>query len=419
MHSDRELLIGSQSDLQNEAASRNYDSVNNSEELSPEEQQANKLPQYIATVSATLSAVSAGIVLGWTSPISDDIEDGMYNHISVNDYEMGWIGSLTTFGGFMFSLITGRICDIIGRKSTLILLIIPFGIGWTLILWAYNLPMLYFGRCITGMAAGACSIAAPLYISEISQKEIRGTLGSYFQLMVTVGILYAYCFGKILSIMNYTPETPLYYLKTNQYNNAVAALKHLRGSHYNIQMEIQSMENSINVTNFNFADILNRRTMKAMALTLTLMFFQQFGGVNAIIFYTSSIFNEAHIKLDAKVASIIVAIMQVIATFISSLIVDRAGRKVLLIGSTFIMSISCLLLGLYFSLKDRMTIDPDVLSSLGFLPVLSLSLYIIAFSLGLGPIPWIIPSELFTPDNAGIPKECGLWEQPEEKNDYS
>lgn len=332
---------------------------------------------------------------------------------------MGWIGSFTTFGAFMLSLITGRICDLIGRKVTLILLIIPFGIGWTLILWAHNLTTLCFGRCITGMAAGASSVAAPLYVAEISQKEIRGTLGSYFQLMVTIGVLYAYSFGKMLSIVNYTimcslvpvafvlvfifqPETPLYYLKTNRHNKAVAALKHLRGQHYNVQMELQAMENSLTSTEFNFRDMLNKRTIRAMAITLALMFFQQFGGINAIIFYTSDIFSQAHVKLDAKVASIIVALMQVIATFASSLIIDRAGRKILLISSAVIMSISCLLLGVYFTLKDRMTIDPHTMTTLGFIPVLSLCIYIIAFSLGLGPIPWMMPSEIFTSDIKGV-----------------
>ncbi|KAI4470904.1 facilitated trehalose transporter tret1-1-like protein [Holotrichia oblita] len=419
MDSDRELLIGNPSDWQNEAINRNYDSVNNTEELSVEDR-PNKLPQYVATISATLSALSAGVVLGWTSPISDDIKTGKYNHISVNENEIGWIGSFTTLGALMFSLITGKVCDVIGRKSTLILLIIPFGIGWILILWANNLAMLYFGRCITGMAAGACSIAAPLYINEISQKEIRGTLGSYFQLMVTVGILYAYCFGKFLSIVNYTvmcslvpaafvfvfifqPETPLYYLKTSQYNKAVGALKHLRGNHYNVQTEIQALENSLTTNDLKISDIFNRRTIKAMSMTLALMFFQQFSGVNAIIFYTSHIFDEAHVHvLDAKTASIFVSVMQVIATFISSLIVDKSGRKVLLIGSTFVMSISCLLLGLFFSLKYRTTIDTNTMNALGFLPVLSLCLYIIAFSLGLGPIPWIIPSEMFNSDIKGI-----------------
>lgn len=370
--------------------------------------------------SATLSALSAGVVLGWTSPISDDIKSGKYNHIAVNENEIGWIGSFTTLGALTFGLITGKICDVIGRKSTLILLIIPFGLGWILILWANNLTMLYFGRCITGIAAGACSIAAPLYINEIAQKEIRGALGSYFQLMVTVGILYAYCFGKFLTIDNYTvmcslvpaafvcififqPETPLYYLKTNQYDKAVAALKHLRGNNYNVQAEIQALDNSLTATDSSISDIFNRRTVKPMAIVLALMFFQQFGGVNAIIFYTSHIFDEAHVYvLDAKTASIVVAVMQVIATFISSLIVDKAGRKVLLIGSTLVMSISCLLLGLFFSLKYRTAIDSNTMNSLGFLPVLSLCLYIIAFSLGLGPIPWIIPSEIFNSDIKGI-----------------
>ncbi|RZB39696.1 Sugar tr and/or MFS 1 domain containing protein, partial [Asbolus verrucosus] len=144
-----------------------------------------RFPQYVAALAATLSALCAGAVLGWTSPILSEITVGKFHNISVDNNQMGWIGSFVTLGGMTMCIPTGFLCDLIGRKKTLLLLIVPFAVGWSLILFARSIIMLYLGRLITGMAAGASCVAAPLYTSEIAQKEIRGTVGSYFQLMIT------------------------------------------------------------------------------------------------------------------------------------------------------------------------------------------------------------------------------------------
>ena len=333
---------------------------------------------------------------------------------------MGWIGSLVPLGAFIFCLVTGKICDVLGRKTTLLLITLPYLLGWVLVIWSRSLLMLYLGRCFTGIAAGATSIASPLYINEIAEKDIRGTLGSYFQLMVTVGILYSYLFGKYLSMTNYTfacaavplvffvlfsfqPETPMHYLQKKQNLKAKASLYRLRGSKYDVDGELLDMESTLqNQSEVSASSLLSRRVVKGLTITLGLMFFQQFCGINAVIFYTSQIFKETQVKIDPQVASIIIGVVQVVATFISSLIVDRTGRKVLLICSLFVIGVSSLLLGLFFTLKHR----EDTLASLACLPIASLCVYIIAFSLGLGPIPWIIPSEIFATNIKGV--ACSL-----------
>ncbi|KAJ8955972.1 hypothetical protein NQ318_006243 [Aromia moschata] len=189
-----------------------------------------KFIQYFVTLAATLSAVASGMVLAWTSPILDDLKNGKFRDIPLDKDQLGWIGSFVTLGAMAVCIPTGFICDLIGRKKCLLLLIIPFTVGWVLILFAKNVLMLYFGRIITGMGVGACCIALPLYISEIAHKTLRGALGSYLQLMITVGILLAYLAGKYLSPINYTvlclclpfaflllfvfqPESPVYLLK--------------------------------------------------------------------------------------------------------------------------------------------------------------------------------------------------------------
>lgn len=380
---------------------------------------AKKFPQYIAAITATLSALASGIILGWTSPITSELENGKYHNISISKEEMGWIGSFVTLGAMTMCFPFGIICDLIGRRPALLLLIIPFSVGWSLIVWAKSLLMLYIGRFITGMAAGACCVAAPLYTSEIAQKEIRGTLGSYFQLMVTIGIFFAYVVGKFASPTHYTvicamvpfvffilfvfqPESPLYSLKKARVETARNALIRLRGSNYNVDAEIDSikavLENSSQNSTSIYESLKRTAAKKALIIALALMFFQQLSGINAIIFYTSDIFKASGTKLDPQTAAIIVGGFQAISTFISSLIVDKLGRRMLLISSDFVMAFAAIFLGLFFTLKDRQLLSTDTLSMLGFLPIVSLCVFVIMFSMGLGPIPWTISGEMFTPE---------------------
>lgn len=309
----------------------------------------------------------------------------------------------------------GYICDLIGRKLAMLLLVIPFIAGYLIIIFANSLVMLYVGRFITGMAGGAFCVSAPMYTSEIAQKEIRGALGSYFQLLLTVGVLFAYVVATFTSIIAYTiicaviplifgvvfffqPETPVYLLKKGKEQEARASLIRLRGNKYDVDAEIRDIKAQLEADEANkvpFAKSFSKlATKKAFFISFGLMFFQQLSGVNAVIFYTSTIFEDAGVDLG-KVATIIVGAMQVGATFVASLIVDKLGRKILLLGSAFFMAVSVALLGIYFTLSNRELVDKDTVNTLSFLPVLSLCVFMVAFSLGFGPIPWMISAEVF------------------------
>lgn len=128
------------------------------------------------------------------------------------------------------------------------------------------------------------------------------------------------------------------------------------------------------------------------------MFFQQFSGINAVIFYMNQIFASTGSKIDSDVSSIIVGIVQVLMTFASAILVERAGRKVLLLQSSTIMCLCLGGLGGYFYLKDH---GNDV-SNIGFIPLISLVLFIVTFSLGYGPIPWMMMGELLAAEVRSI-----------------
>lgn len=147
-----------------------------------------------------------------------------------------------------------------------------------------------------------------------------------------------------------------------------------------------------------FSDLFtNRANKKALIIALALMTFQQLSGINAVIFYSNNIFESAGSNLDPTISAIIIGVVQVIATFVSILLVDKAGRRILLLLSDFIMGVSLCVLGVYFFMKST----TDV-SGIGFLPLLSVVVFIVMFSLGFGPIPWMMVGELFAPEVKGI-----------------
>ena len=188
-------------------------------------------------------------------------------------------------------------------------------------------------------------------------------------------------------------------MKQKREEDARAALLRLRGGDYDVDAELKEIKETLEANERNkvsFSTSIQKRSSRIAAIVcFSLMFFQQAGGINAVIFYTSNIFESAGSSLDPKVATIIVGVIQCIATFVSSLVVDRLGRRLLLLLSDFFMLVAGVVLGLFFSLNDRKLVDEDTIKTLGFLPVLSLSVFIIVFSLGFGPIPWMISSELF------------------------
>lgn len=358
--------------------------------------------------------------MGWTCPIMEDLKQGHFRGISVNSDEMGWIGSFATLGALTMCIPTGFICDLIGRKRTLLLLVAPFVGGWLLIVFAKNILMIYFGRLFTGMAVGATCVAAPLYTGEIAHKKLRGTLGSYFQLMVTLGILYAYVLGKYLSVYRFTivcsalpvfflisfafqPESPAFLLKRGCFEDAKVSLTKLRGASYNVDEELLEIEEclkEVTHTTVSIRQILRKRsTIKAMIILFSLMLFQQFSGINTIVLYTSNIFQKSGVQLDANVAAIIVGAFQAFATFVASLTIEKLGRRFLLILSASILALSTCTLALFFTLRDRSHIDlVTLLHYIGFLPVASVCMFVTVFSLGLGPIPWMISSEILAPE---------------------
>lgn len=381
---------------------------------------ARKVPQYVAGLASTLGALAAGMVLGWTSPAGENgIQLDKQYGIPISNDQFAWIGSIFNLGAAAICVPIGIISDKIGRKNAMLLLTIPFTIGWLFIIFSSSVEMFYIGRFILGISGGAFCVTAPMYTAEIAESSIRGTLGSYFQLMLTIGILITYTLGtfmsmRILSIVSsivplifcciflIMPETPVYLLKKGHLNEARKSYRWLRGSTYNIEPELNLQNEAIVEANRNTISFLSaiktKAAIRGLIIAFGLMTVQQLSGVNAIIFYSGKIFKNAGANMDPNLQTVIVGIMQVVAVFISTLIVDKLGRRILLLISSAFMCISAFTMGFYFHLK----INGSDVSSISWVPLVAICVFIVLFSIGFGPIPWMMMGEIFSPQIKGI-----------------
>ncbi|KAK2120335.1 hypothetical protein P7K49_001721 [Saguinus oedipus] len=249
--------------------------------------------------------------------------------------------AVVTLGAAAGGVLGGWLVDRAGRKLSLLLCSVPFVTGFAVITAAQDVWMLLGGRLLTGLACGIASLVAPVYISEIAYPAVRGLLGSCVQLMVVIGILLAYLAGWVLEwrwlavlgcvppslmllLMCFMPETPRFLLTQHRRQEAMAALQFLWGSEQGWEEPPTGAEQG-----FHLALLWQPGIYKPFVIGVSLMAFQQLSGVNAIMFYAETIFEEAKFK-DSSLASIIVGVIQVLFTAVAALIMDRAGRRLLL-----------------------------------------------------------------------------------------
>jgi sugar porter (SP) family MFS transporter len=367
--------------------------------------------------AATIGALAIGSMLGWSSPVVFKITQANstdYN-FSIAEEQKDWVTSIINLSASTVCIPIGFVMDRIGRKPTMLILVLPFTLGWLLITFARSLDMLITGRFITGIAGGMFCVAAPAYTSEIAQDSIRGTLGSFFQLMITVGILFAYAVGSYTSVFVFNilctlipivygvvfffmPESPNFLVVKGRNEEARDAMIKLRGSAYDVDSELNGLKIKAEDAKKNpvsfVSAVTERRTIKALLICYALMLFQQLSGINAVVFNTSSIFDSTGASIEPAISTIIIGVIQVIAALVSSFIVDKVGRRTLLMLSALVMCVCTTALGVFFFLKEQPEPNTNILEAISWLPLLSLSLFIVAFSLGFGPIPWMMAGEL-------------------------
>lgn len=259
---------------------------------------------------------------------------------------------------------------------------------------------------MAGFCVGVTSLSLPVYLGETVQPEVRGTLGLLPTAFGNIGILLCFVVGKyvtwwelaflgaalpvpFLALMLLIPETPRWFVSRGREERARRALKWLRGKNADVEPELKGIvkshcEAERHASNNAIFELLKRSNLKPLLISLGLMFFQQLSGINAVIFYTVQIFKDAGSTIDENLCTIIVGIVNFIAVFIATVLIDRLGRKILLYISGVTMIITLFILGGFFYYKN----NGNSIAEIGWLPLAAFVAYVVGFSLGFGPIPW-------------------------------
>ncbi|KAF6328130.1 solute carrier family 2 member 8 [Rhinolophus ferrumequinum] len=264
---------------------------------------------FLAAFAAALGPLSFGFALGYSSPAIPSLRRAASPAPRLDNNAASWFGAIVTLGAAAGGVLGGWLVDRAGRKLSLLLCTVPFVTGFAVITAAQEVWMLFGGRLLTGLACGIASLVAPVYISEIAYPEVRGLLGSCVQLMVVTGILLAYLAGWVLEwrwlavlgcapptfmllLMCYMPETPRFLLTQHKRQEAMAAAQFLWGSEQGWGEPPVGAEHQ----GFHLAQLRHAGIYKPFVIGISLMAFQQLSGINAVMFYAETIFEEAKFK---------------------------------------------------------------------------------------------------------------------------
>ncbi|GJQ86900.1 hypothetical protein Trydic_g11772 [Trypoxylus dichotomus] len=377
---------------------------------------------YFSVLTANLATFSLGTSYAWSSPAISRLNgqiDSENNPLkrNITSSEESWIASLVPLAATISAFLSGYFADRIGRKNTLLISSVPVLAGYGFLTFANEIYYFYIGRFLCGLGCGTVFTITPIYVGEIAESKNRGTLGCFLTFLLSIGCLYIYFIApyvslRILSALNtivpiifmlqfgiFVPESPYYYVSKNQIDLARKSLLKFRENNLEIVQEelpiiVKSVQESFGKQiGFKgiFKDALVR---KGFVISLGLMCFQQWSGINAVFFYMQSIFEDTKIAISSDNCVIIAGVVQLLASACTLPTIDRFGRRVLLLTSAVGNALSLFIGGIYLYLKENTSIN---VSSFNWLPFFALNMFTLTYTLGFGPVSFTMIGELFAP----------------------
>jgi SP family galactose:H+ symporter-like MFS transporter len=352
-----------------------------------------------------------GILYGYDMGVISGALLFIKNTIPMTDEQIGLIVGAVLGGGLFGTLLAGPVGDYCGRRFLIGISAFIFLIGLVMILLAHSFLMLLMARLLLGTAVGMVAVAVPLYVAEIVPSKDRGKYMTFFQLLLTFGIVLAYfvdliftptenwrgmfavlfipAFILLIGILK-LPETPRWLIANNKPEQARIILQKLHHSEKEVEDDMELIAFSLKRTQGSWRDFFSRKFLGPALVALLIAIFNQLTGINSFLQYAPLILKNAGISSNevTMLGSVGIGALNFIFTAIAITLIDSLGRRPLLLTGVFGVMLSEIYLGV-------VTIFFANSSSAGMLALAGLLLFIVFFAIGPGVVVWLAISELF------------------------
>lgn len=369
-------------------------------------------------------SIAAGMTSGYSAVLLPQLQSNS-SELRISEETATWIASTAVLPMALGCLAGGFLMERYGRKTTHLILSIPFVIGWVLIGFSQNLAVLLAGRFISGACVGVLGPPGSVMIGEISAPKYRGILLAGVSLAIALGILISHVLGTYLHwkttalicsifpmicffILVQVPESPSWLLARGRVSEAKESFQWYRGNKPRAETEFQDMvekqmmgggpSKKSQWSNLA-AEIKNPTFVKPLVIILIFFFITQFSGVNAVAFYSVSLMQKTLGEggLDKYLATMLIDTVRLCISLLACVLLRRVGRRGLAMFSAIGTSVSLFGLTIYLHLSNKGSIP-----SIPILPLFLLIVYICCISIGIVPLPWCLIAELFPLSSRGI-----------------
>ncbi len=379
-----------------------------------------RLNRWLALVGGVV--MLAGLLFGYDQGVIGGALDGIERTFHTGTLVTEIITSWVTLGALVGALIAGGMADRLGRRATIILAALLFTAGAAVEALAPGTVLLVIGRLVVGFGVGVASVAAPLYAAEMAPTRLRGTFVSLYQLAITFGIFIAYLVDQLLAAGGWwrlmlalsvvpgvllavailpLPDSVVWLLNMGRRDQAQAALRKVRPDEP-ADKTLSAIGSTLHASKVTWGEVFARAWRRPLMIGVGLAVFQQFTGINAVIYYADKIFaaagfDSAHAQTAATTWSI--GAVNVLFTFVAVAFVDRLGRRPLLLTGLAGMGLALLAIALSFRRLDRVTAASAATENSptdsGVVLLVAMVVFIACFAFSLGPVVWTVINEIY------------------------
>ncbi|EPD3395587.1 sugar porter family MFS transporter [Klebsiella variicola] len=385
-------------------------SISNDSALTPRTQRDTRRMNWFVSIAAAVAGLLFGLDIGVISGALPFITD----HFTLSSQLQEWVVSSMMLGAAIGALFNGWLSFRLGRKYSLMAGAVLFVAGSIGSAFAASVEVLLIARVVLGVAVGIASYTAPLYLSEMASENVRGKMISMYQLMVTLGIVLAFLSDTAFSysgnwramlgvlalpaviliiLVVFLPNSPRWLAEKGRHIEAEEVLRMLRDTSEKARDELNEIRESLKLKQGGWALFkVNRNVRRAVFLGMLLQAMQQFTGMNIIMYYAPRIFKMAGFTTTEQqmIATLVVGLTFMFATFIAVFTMDKAGRKPALKIGFSVMALGTLVLGYCLMQFDNGTAS----SGLSWLSVGMTMMCIAGYAMSAAPVVWILCSEI-------------------------